>query len=584
MYVVHASHERGFSFIELLVTAAVVTLVFGGLFGIIQNLLKIITETKISSSALSLATERIEYVRSLPYTSVGTVGGIPDGLLSQNSTTTLNGILFHERVLIEYVDSPADGFGGADTNGILADYKRVKVEYSWSANGATSSIFLLTNIIPPGIETTAGGGTLVVNVYDANIMPLSNIGVRIYNNTTTSTIDTMRFTNSDGVAMFAGAPAAANYELTVSQFAYSSDGTYTATTTLPNPNTPPVAVLESTVSTMTFFVDLLSDLTIRTVGLPTTDVFTDTFTDESQLYATSSVVTSGGVLHLADTLGVYAGSGNAQSEPVRPPILGSWSLVSVASQTPADTTATVRVYGVDVSNVYTLIPDTDLPGNAAGFTTDTINISALDPLVYTGLALDVQLTTANTSVTPSLEEWSIEYVVDEPPIASVPVTVTLDKVIGTDAGFSPVYKYQEDHVSDGDGEIILTDIEWGTYRIDEMSGYDVAEACDNIPYTLAPGSSESLTLTLVPSTGPSLRVAVTDATGAYITNASVVITGTGVNETALTSVCGQVFFTTGLTMGLDYQIDVSAAGYAAEVIPAHNLTNDDAITVVLSPI
>ena len=57
----------------------------------------------------SLANDRMEYFRSLPYDDADTVAGIPSGIIPQNSTTTLNGIEFSERVLVEYVDDPADG-------------------------------------------------------------------------------------------------------------------------------------------------------------------------------------------------------------------------------------------------------------------------------------------------------------------------------------------------------------------------------------------------------------------------------------------------------------------------------------------
>jgi Tfp pilus assembly protein PilV len=108
---VHKGHSQGFSLIEALITIAVFTLTFGGLFGIVQVTLKMISSSKATTSAISLANQRAEYIRSLAYNSIGTVNGIPSGPIPQNSTTTLNGVLFHERVLIQYVDSPDDGQG-----------------------------------------------------------------------------------------------------------------------------------------------------------------------------------------------------------------------------------------------------------------------------------------------------------------------------------------------------------------------------------------------------------------------------------------------------------------------------------------
>jgi len=73
----------------------------------------------------------MEYFRSLPYNDVGVIAGFPAGTIPQNSTLNLNGINFSERVLVEYVDDDADGSTGADTNGIILDYKQIKLEYEW---------------------------------------------------------------------------------------------------------------------------------------------------------------------------------------------------------------------------------------------------------------------------------------------------------------------------------------------------------------------------------------------------------------------------------------------------------------------
>ncbi len=150
------NNNRGFSFVELLISVAIMVLVFGGLFAGIQAMIQVIGNSKASTGALALATERMEYIRSLSYDSVGTIAGIPNGAIPQNATRTLNGVTYNERVLIEYVDAPEDGIGGADANGILADYKRVKIEYSWDDRGTTKYRSLVSNIVPRGVETTSG--------------------------------------------------------------------------------------------------------------------------------------------------------------------------------------------------------------------------------------------------------------------------------------------------------------------------------------------------------------------------------------------------------------------------------------------
>ncbi len=576
--------SRGFTFIELLVTIAVMAVVFGGLIGAIQFTLKLISITKISTSALSLANERIEYIRSLDYADVGTVAGIPSGLIPQNATTTLNGVVFNERVLIQYVDSPDDGTGAADVNGILADYKEVKIEYSWQSLQGTSTIFLLTNIVPPGMESTLGGGTLTVNVFDANVLPLSGAAVRIYNNSGTSTIDTIRYTNASGIAMFAGAPAAANYEITVFDTGYSTDQTYSATTSNPNPATPHVAVLESAVSTMNFQIDELSNLLVRTVGPSTDDSFSDDFSDMTNSTSSVGVEVTGGELVLSGGVGAYIPSGSTFSLPVNPGAITSWNTANWNATVPVSTTFAVQVFSVS-GTTFTLIPDIDLPGNSAGFTTGPVVLSGLSVGTYPTLALGAVLTSADVSVTPTLSDWEVAYTISEPPIASVPFTLTGSKVIGTTVMATPIYKYSGSHTTNGSGEVQLSDLEWDFYSLVLDTGvYDIQQSCPNIPYSLSPGVDETLVLTLIPATAYSLRVSVVDADGDLIPNATVDISRSGFSDSDVTSICGQVFFGTGLSLAPDYQVDVDASGYVSQAITDVNIEGAEVLQVTLNEI
>lgn len=569
--------SRGFTFVEMLITAAVVALVFGGLLMIIQTSLKMVNVTKGTVAAVTLADDRLEYIRSLSYAAVGTVGGIPSGNIPQTSTTSLNGTLYHERVLIQYVDSPDDGTGASDENGILADYKEVKVEYTWLNSQGTTSIFVLTNIVPPGIESVDGGGTLTVNVFDASVQPIQGAEVHIYNDTTTTTIDTSRFTNDDGRVMFAGAPAAANYRITVTKDGYSTDQTHSASVSNPNPTTPHVAVIESSVSTMNFQIDLLSGLLVRTVGPATTDEFLDEFTDNSNIETSSSIEVVSGEARLFGGPGAYTSSGNMQLASVTPSSMDAWEIASWDAVVPANTSLTVQVYSVSGSS-YTLIPEGDLPGNSVGFTSGPINLTGLDAGTYPTLALGATLTSSDPNTSPRISEWSISHVISEPTIGGIPFTLTSSKIIGA----TPVYKYEESHVTNGSGEIQLGDMEWDSYTFDlDTTSYDIAIACPDIPYILDPGVSETLTLTLVPAAAYTMRTNIVDADGNPIVNASVTLSRSGFSSTEETGSCGQVFFNSGLSNNSDYEIDVDATGYVSQTISGIGIDGDEALKVTL---
>src|SRR3989344_5779907 len=214
--------SRGFSLVEVLVVIAITALVFVGLFAAFEYSLKLIAQSRAKMTALTVANDQIEYI-----------------------------------------DDDADGIGAADTNGITTDYKQVKVSVEWTINGNTNEVFLVSNITPRSIETNVGGGTLRVNVFDADVQPLPGASVRVVNNTIVPNVDVTRTTDATGVALFGGAPAGPDYEIFVTGVGYSSDQTYMATTSLPTPITQPVAVVEADISTMNFFIDRTSELTVR---------------------------------------------------------------------------------------------------------------------------------------------------------------------------------------------------------------------------------------------------------------------------------------------------------------------------------
>jgi len=580
----HSPVARGFSLVEVLVTAAIVALVFGGLFGAVNGMIILISSSKAKAGATALAVERVEYIRSLPYNDVGTISGVPPGLIPQNATSTLNGITYSERVLVEYVDDVTDGFGAADTNGILADYKRVKIELSWQSRNASSSISLVTSIMPVGIESTVGGGTIRVKVFDTTTAPVANAMVRFYNDSTTSTIDTIRYTNTEGIAYLAGAPAAANYQITASKSGYSTDGTVMATTSNPNPTTQPIAVIESTVSTMNFQIDYLSALTIETVGLPTTDTFTDSFVDDLLVALYASTTRTSDAVELEYFGSAYVASGTVVSATASPTILQQWDTLDFTASTSAATSVKVFVY-YEAGGIQALIPDGDLPGNSIGFSSGPVILSGLDIGVYDTLALAALLTTTDTSQTPSLNDWTISYIESQAPIANVDFILNGTKAIGAN-GITPIYKTLVSTMTDGSGMYAIPQIEWDAYTLTITdSSYRVAEFCSSNPLSLAPNTARTLTAVLHGGTGAHLRVTVVDGTGQAIPSASVELDKTlgGYSVTQQTSLCGQTaFYSGGLSIANDYLVTVSAAGFTTSVFTDFGVTSTSTLNVIMN--
>jgi type II secretory pathway pseudopilin PulG len=566
---------RGFSLIELLVVAALMIVVFGSIFTSFRYSLDLITQSRAKLSGLTLANERMEYVHSLAYDAVGTVSGIPAGAILQTSTTSLNGIEFTETILIEYIDDAADGTGASDSNGITTDYKRAKITEGWSTRGVYHELFLVSNIIPRSLETNVGGGTLRVNVFDANVQPLPGADVHIWNTTGTTSIDVTRTTDATGVALFGGAPAGAGYQISVTAPGYSTDQTYEASVSLPNPTTQPVAVRVADISTMNFFIDRLGSLAISTLLSKTSSSSDSSFATMASVASSSAVTTTGNTLVLTSTAGAYAASGMAYLTAVTPTSVVAWDTIAITASTTGNTA--VKAYVYTGTSTYTLIPNSDLPSNNNGFTGTTIDISRLDPIAYPSITVQLQLTTSSSTVTPSVSTVAVNYVSSKTPAANSSFTLRGAKTIGTLADTSPVYKYNTAQTTNGSGQISLSALEWDAYTL-TPSGYDIAEACPNNPVSVTPGASSTLELVLAAETTHSLRVVSQTVGGTPIGGATIELSRPGYNTIVTSSTCGQAFFS-GLTSSSDYTLDVSASGYTTQSFTGVVITGDVVQTV-----
>lgn len=579
------ARQYGFSLVGVLVALGVLMIVFTGLTYSFQVILDLSAREKAAVGAMMLANERLEYIRSLPYADVGTVAGIVPGLIPQTATTSLNGITYTERVVILYKDDPADGYLAADTNGITADYKIVKVEVSWDYKGDTYTRSVISNVVPRGIESIAGGGTLLVEVFDALAQPVVNANVRIYNDTTTSTIDTTVLTNAIGQAIFSGAPAAANYQISTFLPGYSADQTYSATTSNPNPNPPHVAVLVDSVSSLSLSIDRLSQLEFQTRTVPTVGTFVDTFSSTSSIATSTGVVIVGDTITLATTSPTeYVATGTIFSTVVSPTNLDRWSQASSSAVIATGTTLQVHLYTVASSGEYTLVPDADLPGNSGGFV-GAVPLVGLDAVTYSELVLGAYFETSIATVTPSLLMWELEYEESSLPVAGVAVDVQGSKTIGATAVLEPIYKVTTSTVTNASGIATIPEIEWDLYdvAIAPAEGYVITEACPNVPLAVSPNTSETVSLTLQAYVGDSLRVFVGEPDGSIVPGATVTLSRPGFSDSALTSGCGQVYFESGVVTASDYELQVSAPGYGVETVTGITVDGSSSVTVTISP-
>ena len=580
------SSERGVTLIDTVIGSALVLVAFVGIAGVFQLSIEVVTNNRARAGAIALANEWMEYVRSLKFDDVGTLGGIPAGVVPQSETVSLNGIPYTRRTTIQFVDDPYDGIGAADTfpagAPVFTDYKAVRVAISWQSRSGERTVYFVTRVEPQnGIEVacTSSCGTLSISVVNAVSEPVPNAKVRVVNTSTLPAIDLTTYTNIDGLVVLAGAPVSAGYEVTVSKLGYNSAQTYGATAENPSPSPPHPQVFENQTTAIVFApagsgVDVLASKTIYTYAVLATSTWNETFTTESQIASSTNVAVVSGVARLSGTVGTYPSYGEIESTVIGPPYLARWRTFSWAGSVPATTSIEFRFYDANGA----IIPDGAFPGNSSGFTASSVDLSVLSTSTYPSMRVHARFLTNDASTTPSIDSYSILYDYGPVPLPSIPFHLRgRDKVIGS----GPVYKYDEDLQTGADSKLLLPELEWDTYEVDfpDAPTYAIAIACNPHPEYLVPGSSVISSFYLAPVAPHAIGVEVR-AGGALLSGATTALSKTGYAATT-TTMCGQSYFNY-LSAGT-YTLTVSASGYQTYTNPNVSVSGTSTVQVTLNP-
>ncbi len=550
--------------LDTVVGTALMLVIFLGISAAFQLAVEVVSNNKARSGAIALAGERMEYIRSLAFGSIGTTGGIPAGNIAQSETVVLNGVTYTRRTLVEHADDPKDGLGGADSNGITSDYKAVKVDTAWTSRNGTRHITLVSRFEPPSgmeIACTPPCGTLVISTVNAGSVPLSGASVSIINASTSPAININTFTNASGTATFIGAPAASGYRIVVTKSGYSSAQTYSVTAQNTNPNPGNLTVANNQTTIGTFGIDLLGTKTVRTWTQILQGTWSDLFADQSKIATTTRVQVTGGAATLSGSAGSYPTTGNFQSISVAPSSLYKWKTFTAVATQPAQTSITYRFYNAAGS---TLIPDSQLPGNAAGFATSTVDLSGVSTTTYTGIRVTSSFTSSNASNTPSIDSYAIQYEYGPDPLPNIAFTMQGQKTVGSGPS-GTIYKYTQNLNSGASASLVIPSLEWDVYTvtIGAATGYDIASSCPAPqPETFVAGATATTDLYLTAHTANSLLVNVRSAgSGILLPNATVaLVRSPSYAATSTTDACGQTFFG-GLSAAADYSLTVSASGY-----------------------
>lgn len=261
--------RRGTSLIDLLLSIAIVAVLFGGIYLVYFSLITAIANISVRTAAAAAVQGEIETIRNLPYDSVGTLGGIPAGLIPQSQTVSVGAYSFALHVTVRNIDDPLDGTVSGDPPPVdtaPSDYKLVEIEATCPLCNNFGSTNLTTTVAPKALESAAQNGSLFLYAIDANGNPVSGATVQVINPSVAPSINLTDTTNASGVLQLVGVPTSTQgYQVIVTKPGYSTDRTYPLGAPLnPNPAKPNLTVAAQTVTAATFIIDGLSSLTVHT--------------------------------------------------------------------------------------------------------------------------------------------------------------------------------------------------------------------------------------------------------------------------------------------------------------------------------
>ncbi|MFA6476227.1 MAG: hypothetical protein WCV68_02295 [Candidatus Paceibacterota bacterium] len=255
----------GFTLVESVVATAIFVIIALGIYQAFYSLSGLVQISKLKSTAVSLANEKLEIARNLSYYDLGVIDGAPPGKIPQEKNEIRNGINFIVSTTVRSIDDPFDGTIASSTDLNPADYKLVSVEVACPSCRNYQPITLATRVSPKNLEMSLGHGALFVQVIDAEGKGIPDVDVKVTNTATTTIV--IDKTNNAGLLQLVDLPPGELvYRVEVSKSGYSSSRTYApGENGLARPANLNPTVSASQLTKMTLVIDKLSNLQVRTI-------------------------------------------------------------------------------------------------------------------------------------------------------------------------------------------------------------------------------------------------------------------------------------------------------------------------------
>jgi type II secretory pathway pseudopilin PulG len=241
--------NSGVTLVELVISMVVITFIMLGIFGLFVSMVRSATVAKSQAVASTLATNQMEYLKSLPFDSLAVAGGsiYSTSPLPATSVQKVDGVSYTVKTNVNYVDDAYDGCGSyptlalkqqycrnypapsgapsVDTN--PRDYKVVHVAVTDKSGLNLADVD--TDVSAKVSETASTTGAMFVSVIDDNGNPVTGATVQVKNSTVTPAVDLSDNTDENGIAILYGLPVDSGYDYQV----IGSKTGYSTLTTIP---------------------------------------------------------------------------------------------------------------------------------------------------------------------------------------------------------------------------------------------------------------------------------------------------------------------------------------------------------------
>ncbi|MDO8515934.1 MAG: hypothetical protein Q7S28_01645 [bacterium] len=388
--------KRGLSLVEVVMSIGLITMLFGGVLLAYFSIIMVVGNSALRNQAIVILNREVEVIRDLPYAQVGVSGGIPSGVLTSPKTIISGLNSFIVNTTVRNIDDPFDGtLGGSPNDTAPADYKLVEIEVSCPNCQNFMPIAFSTTVAPKALESASTNGSLFINVFDASGIGIMDATVRVTNASVTPAIDLTDTTNASGILQFVGVPTSTqNYHMVIEKPAYSREQTYHPGSP-PNPVKPDATVVVQAGTSISFSIDKVSSLMVKTVTPVCASVASKSFS----LQGAKLIATGPNVLKYSTTTTTNA-SGTK-----------NWDNIEWDTYTILYTGASSNLFGTSILSPFVIDPNTS---TTFLFTLVSPQNNALLVTLKTGSGAGVAsgtvtLTKAGFSETKNAGRWSLAH-------------------------------------------------------------------------------------------------------------------------------------------------------------------------------